>query len=87
MFSRFYGYGDLTLGYRSPNGKWELEATATPVFGPFNVNVEAAVSYHLGAIALFSQFNYGYGEALTDWVRGFHPAPHLRAGVLIGNLF
>lgn len=87
VFSRFFGYGDLTLGYRSPNGKWELGVTATPVFGPFNVNVDAAVSYHLGAIALFSQFNYGYGEAMADWVRGWHPAPYLRAGVLIGNLF
>ena len=87
VFSRFFGYGDLTLGYHSPNGKWELSVTATPVFGPFNVNVEAAVSYHLGAVALFSQFNYGYGEAMADWVRGSHPAPHLRAGILIGNLF
>lgn len=87
VFSRFFGYGDLTLGYHSPNGKWELGVTATPVFGPFNVNVEAAVSYHLGAVALFSQFNYGYGEAMASWVRGSRPAPYLRAGVLIGNLF
>lgn len=87
VFSRFYGYGDLTVGYHSPNGKWELGVTATPVFGPFNVNVEAAASYHLGAVALFTQVNYGYGEALADWVRGTHPAPYLRAGLLIGNLF
>lgn len=87
VFSRFFGYGDLTLGYRSPNGKWELGVTATPVFGPLNVNVEAAVLYRLGAVALFSQFNYGYGEALSDWVRGSHPAPYLRVGVLAGSLF
>lgn len=86
VFSRFLGYGDLTLGYHSPNGRWELGVTATPVFGPFNVNVEASALYHLGTVALFSQFNYGYGEALSDWVRGFHPVPHLRFGVLIGEL-
>jgi phospholipase A1 len=86
VFSRFLGYGDLTLGYHSPNGRWELGVTATPVFGPFNVNVDASVSYHLGAIALFSQFYYGYGEALADWVRGSHPAPHLRVGVMLGKI-
>lgn len=60
--------------------------TGIPLSGPVNVNVDASVSYHLGAIALFSQFYYGYGEALADWVRGSHPAPHLRVGVMLGNI-
>ena len=86
VFSRFLGYGDLTLGYRSPDSKLEMFVTATPVFSPFNFNVEAGASYDIGFCSLFTQFNYGYGEALSTWVRGFRPAPYLRVGVLFGNL-
>lgn len=84
VFWRYMGYGDITVGYRG--GRFEAAVTATPVFGPFNVNVEAAASYDLGFCSLFTQFNYGYGEALCDWVRGYHPAPYLRLGILFGKL-
>lgn len=84
VFWRFCGYGDLTLGYRGE--KFEAVVIATPVFGPFNVNVEAAASYDIGFCSLFTQFNYGYGEAISDWVRGYHPAPYLRVGILFGKL-
>ena len=86
VFSRFLGYADLGVGYRSKDGKWELSVDATPVFAPFNVNVNAAAAFHLGAISLFAQFNYGYGEALYDWVRGYRPPPYLRIGLLYGQL-
>ena len=84
VFWRYQGYADFTVGYRGD--KWEAAATVTPVFGPFNVNVEAGVARKIGRLSLFVQFNYGYGEALSDWVRGYSPAPYLRAGLLLGNL-
>ena len=86
LFSSFFGFGDITVGYRSPDEKLEMFVTVTPLIKPFNVNVEAAVSYNIGFCSLFAQYNYGYGEALATWVRGCHPAPYLRAGVLFGNL-
>ena len=85
VFSRFLGYGDLTVGYNSPDGRLEAFVTATPIFGPFNFNIEAAASYDVGFCSLFTQFNYGYGEALSNWVRGYRPAPYLRFGVLFGK--
>ena len=66
--------------------KWQAAAIITPVFGPFGVNLEAGVARKMGLCSLFAQFNYGYGEALTDWVRGYRPAPYLRIGVLFGDL-
>ena len=86
VFSKFLGYGDLTVGYRSPDSKFEMFVMATPVFAPFNFNVEAGASYDIGFCSLFTQFNYGYGEALSNWVRGYRPAPYLRVGVLFGDL-
>lgn len=86
VFSRFLGYADLGAGYRSNDGRWELSVDVTPVFAPFNVNVNAAAACHLGAISLFAQFNYGYAEALYDWVRGYRPPPCLRIGILYGHL-
>ena len=84
VFWRFQGYADFTTGYLGE--KWQAAATITPVFGPFGVNLEAGVARKIGLCSLFAQFNYGYGEALTDWVRGYHPAPYLRIGVLFGGL-
>jgi len=86
IFSRFLGYADFGVGYRSPDGNWELRLEATPLFGPFDMNMDASIAYHLGACALFAQLNSGYGEALSDWVRGFRPAPYLRVGILVGEL-
>lgn len=86
VFSRFLGYFDLGAGYRSKDGRWELSVDVTPVFAPFNVNINAGAACHLGAVALFAQFNYGYGEALYDWVRGYQPPPCLRIGILFGHL-
>ena len=86
LFTRFFGFGDITLGYRSPDSKLEMFVTATPLFCPFNFNVEAAASYDIGFCSLFTQFNYGYAEALSNWVRGYRPAPYLRVGVLFGKM-
>lgn len=86
VFSRFMGYADLGAGYRSPNGKWELSLDVTPVFGPFEVNINAGVAYHLGACSLYAQFVSGYADSLYDWVRGYRPPPTLRIGVLLGHL-
>ena len=83
VFWRYLGYADFTIGYQS--GRWQLSFMATPVFGPFDFNIEADVAYKIGVCSLFAQFNSGYGEALSDWVRGFRPAPCLRFGVLFGN--
>ena len=84
VFWRFHGYVDFTAGYL--NDKWQVTATATPVFGPFGMNIEAGAARKIGSYSLFVQFNHGYGEALSDWVRGYHPASFLRLGILIGNL-
>ena len=84
LFWRFLGYADLTAGYR--RDKFELSVTAAPVFGPFYLNLEAAAAYDVGFCSLFAQFNRGYGEALSDWVRGYRPVPYLRVGVLFGHL-
>lgn len=85
VFWRYLGYADFTVGYQK--NKLEFSVKATPVFGPFNCNVEAAAAYKLGPLSIFTQFNYGYGEALCDWVRGFNPAPYIRLGILFGSLF
>ena len=84
VFSRFQGYADFTAGYLGE--KWQAAATFTPVSGPQGVNIEAGVARKIGFCSLFAQFNYGYGEALTDWVRGYRPPPYLRIGLLFGNL-
>ena len=84
VFWRYLGYADFSVGYRAK--KLELSVKATPVFGPFNCNVEAAAAYNLGFCSIFTQFNYGYGEALCDWVRGYTPVPYLRFGVLFGSI-
>ena len=84
VFWRYLGYADFTLGYQTE--KLEFSLKATPVFAPFDCNLEAAVAYNLGPCHIFTQFNYGYGEALCDWVRGSRPMPYLRAGILIGNI-
>lgn len=85
VFWGFQGYADLTAGYSK--GPWQAAATVTPVFGPFNVNVDAWIARRFGICSVFAQFNYGYGEALSDWVRGYRPAPFLRFGILFGNPF
>ena len=82
---RFQGYADLTAGYQDE--KWQASATFTPLFGPVGVNIEAALARKVGICSLFLQFNYGYGEVLSSWVRGSHPSPYLRFGVLFGDLF
>lgn len=85
VFSRFLGYGDLTVGYRK--GRLEAAVKATPVFGPFHVNLQAEAAYHVGACSVFVQYCRGYGEALADWTReGPFPAPHVRFGVLFGKI-
>ena len=86
VFSRFLGYADLGAGYQSPNGKWELNLDLSPIFGPFDCNINASAAYHLRPFAIFAQFNRGYGECLYDWVRGSRPAPYLRIGLLFGKL-
>ena len=84
VFWRYLGYADFTVGYQK--GRWQLSFMATPTFGPFDCNIEAGVAYRLGPCSLFVQFNRGYGEALSDWVRDFRPAPYLRFGLLLGSL-
>ena len=84
VFWRYLGYADFTVGYR--RNKLELCVKATPVFAPFDCNLEAAAAYDLGFCRLFTQFNYGYGEALCDWVRGYWPVPYLRFGILFGSI-
>lgn len=84
VFWRFLGYGDITAGYRRDN--LELCVKATPVFGPFYLNVEAGAAYNIGFCSLFAQFNRGYGEALCDWVRGYRPVPYIRFGILFGHI-
>ena len=79
VFWRYLGYADFTIGYR--RDRFELSLKATPVFAPFDCNLEASAAYSLGPCSLFTQFNYGYGEALCDWVRGYRPVPYLRVGV------
>ncbi len=84
---RFLGYADLGVGYQSPNGRWELNLDLTPLFAPFDLNINASAAYHLGPLAIFAQFNRGYGECLYNWVRGApRPAPNLRVGILLGKL-
>ena len=87
VFWRFMGYADITGGYRSSDGKWEAAVTVSPVFDPFNANVEAGVARDIGFCKLYLQFNSGYHETQYDWVRGSRPAPCLRAGALFGSLF
>ena len=60
--------------------------SAKPAQIDFGVNIDAGVARKIGKCAIFAQFNYGYAEALSDWVRGYHPAPYLRFGILLGNL-
>ena len=54
VFSRFLGYADLGAGYRSNDGRWELSVDVTPVFAPFNVNVNAATGRPLVCESEFS---------------------------------
>ena len=84
VFWRYLGYADFAAGYQK--GRWQLSVTATPVFGPFEVNIQAEAAYKLGFCSLFAQFNRGYGEALCDWVRGYYPKPYLRFGILFGSI-
>lgn len=87
VFWHFLGYADFTAGYRSPDGRLEAAFTATPTFGPFDVNIDASAAWRPGkTVALFMQLNSGYGEALYDWVRGSRPPAYLRFGILLGTL-
>ena len=71
--------------------------SANYVFGQYSAYfpcgfvLKAALRFGVGALdkemtqEVFSRF-LGYGEALADWVRGSHPSPHLRVGVMLGNI-
>lgn len=84
VFWRFQGYSDFTAGYK--DDKWQAAATVTPIFGPFGVNIKVEAARRIKIFSVFLQFNYGYTEALSEWVRGTRPAPYLRFGILFGDL-
>ena len=84
VFWRYLGYADFVVGYH--RNKWALSLSTTPIFGPFDVNIEACASYDIGFCSLFAQYNRGYGEAICDWVRGYYPTPYIRFGILFGSI-
>lgn len=84
IYRRFLGYADLLVGYSA--GRLEAALTATPVFGPFGVNITAETSYALGACSIFVQLTTGYADSMADWIRGYRPPARLRLGVMIGPL-
>lgn len=87
MFRSFLGYGDLAIGYQKPGSKWQARLSVTPLIDPGGANVTAELARRLGFLKLFTQFHYGYDEALSDCLRGSRPAPYLRFGILFGDLF
>ena len=87
MFYRYLGYATFTAGYDSPKRRFYAMASVTPLYNPGGANTTAEFGVRLSSPAVgayfFTQFHYGYDEALFDCVDFLKPTPYLRFGIIL----
>jgi len=81
-----YYLGIATLNYDYDNKRFHTSASVTPIINKSIANVTFGLSYQLFEkvpLCLYTQFHYGFDEAMCDCVRGAKPPVNLRFGLLL----
>jgi len=81
-----YYNGIVTFNYNYENRRFHAGASVTPIINKSIANVTADMSYRITKktpFCLFSQFHYGFDEALADCVSGAKPPINIRFGIIL----
>jgi len=81
-----YYLGFVTFNYNYDNNRFHASANVTPIVSKSLANVTVGAAYRLFKnvpLCIFTQFHYGYDEALADCVNGRKPPVNLRLGLML----
>lgn len=81
-----YYLGVATFNYTYDNERFHADVNVTPIINKSIANVTLGASYRLFKkypLSVYSQFHYGYDEALSDCVDGVRPPVNLRFGLIL----
>lgn len=81
-----YYLGFVTLNYNYDYNRFHANASVTPIVNKSVANITVGAAYRLFRnvpLSFFTQFHYGYDEALADCVRNTKPPVNLRFGLIL----
>jgi len=81
-----YYLGFVTFNYNYKKDRFFANASVTPIINESIANVTLGAAYRLFKkfpLSIYTQFHYGYDEALADCVCGKLPPVNLRIGLML----